>query len=291
MALEGDTLYGTTRAGGTNGLGTLFSVSTNGEGFRKLLDFGGQLSRDPVTQQNDNSGGAFPETDLVLSSNYLFGATEQGGSGGNGTLFRYSIGTREFLILHNFTNVDGGYPSTHMVVAGTNLYGTTQFGGTGSDSINNLGNGVIFRVGTDGTGFTNLYDFDGFDAGQPVAGLALSGNTLYGTAGVGAPGPGGAPYGSVFKINTDGTGFGIVYIFDPNLNGGNPRSGIAISGNTIYANELGFDYGGTIISVDTSGNNCMNLTSFVNPGDPGNLEGLAAGRRQPLRHHPRRRRE
>ncbi|HEY3856663.1 MAG TPA: choice-of-anchor tandem repeat GloVer-containing protein [Verrucomicrobiae bacterium] len=274
MALIDNTLYGTTRAGGTNGLGTIFALGINGTGFMKLHDFGGQLSRDPVTQANENNGGAFPETDLVYSSNYLFGATEQGGTGGNGILFRYRIDTGEFLVLHNFTNVDGDYPSTHMVVVGTNLYGTTQFGGTGSDSNFFLGNGVIFRVGTDGTGFTNLHDFDGVQAAQPVAGLVVSGNTLYGTAGIGAAGQGGAPYGSVFKINTDGAGFGIVYIFDPEMNGGNPRSGLAISGNTIYVNELGFDYGGTVISVDTSGNNYTNLTSFVNPGDPGTLTGL-----------------
>jgi hypothetical protein len=43
--------------------------------------------------------------------------------------------------------------------------------------------GTIFRVNTNGTGFTNLYSFtNGSDGADPVAGLVLSGNTLYGTA-------------------------------------------------------------------------------------------------------------
>jgi hypothetical protein len=62
---------------------------------------------------------------------------------------------------------------------------------------------------------------------------------------------------------------------DPNLNAGDPRSGLAINGNTIYATSLGFDaYGGTVFQVNTDGTGYTNLTSFNSPGDPGTLSGV-----------------
>ncbi len=273
LVLSGDTLYGTTRAGGTNGLGTVFAIRTNGTGFGLLHQFGSVLQEDPATQLNVNSDGAYPETELVLSSNTLYGATEQGGSGGNGTLFKINTDGSGFTLLHNFTNQDGGYPSVHMVVSGTNLFGATRFGGSASDTGYGGGNGTLFRVNTNGTGFTNIYIMGEYDA-DPFAGLVLSSNTLYGTTLLGSGGSNSPPYGSVFKINTDGTGFTNFYILDPELGGADPSAGLVIHGNTIYATEEGFDYGGTVFQVNTDGTGYTNLTSFNSVGDPETLTGL-----------------
>ena len=83
--------------------------------------------------------------------------------------------------------------------------------------------GTIFRVNTDGTGFTNLYSFtNGLDGAVPTAGLVLSGSTLYGTAGGSRPFPNvGGNESTVFKINTDGTGFTNLYDFSALFEGTN----------------------------------------------------------------------
>src|SRR5262249_22549642 len=68
-----------------------------------------------------------------------------------------------------------------------------------------------------------------FQGANPNAGLILSGNTLYGTAA--AAGSSGA--GTVFAVNTDGTGFRLLHIFTY-TDGANPWSGLILSGNTLY---------------------------------------------------------
>ena len=277
LAVSGNSLYGTARGGGTNGLGTVFTLSTSGSNFFKIHDFGSRLGTDPLTGNNTNSGGAFPETDLVYSNGTLYGATVQGGSGGNGPIFKINTDGGGFTILHNFTNADGGYPSTHMVLIGTNLFGTTVYGGNGSGT----GYGTVFRVNTDGTGFTNLYKFD--DAfNNPEAGLVMAGNTLYGTTSGGSAGAvlGDSGSGSVFKINPDGTSFTNFFylnsnlIYDPNATA-TAWTGLAINGSTIYADAVGYDaYGYTVFSVNTDGTGYTKLTSFNNPGDPGQMTGV-----------------
>jgi uncharacterized repeat protein (TIGR03803 family) len=274
MAVSGGVLYGTTRAGGTNGLGTIFSLTTGGQTFAKLHDFGLQLGEYPPTQLNTNTGGAFPETDLVLSGNTLFGATEQGGPGGNGTLFKINTDGSSFTVLHNFTNADGGFPSIHMVVIGTNLYGTTEFGGA---DVGGVGGGTIFRISTNGIGFTNLYTF-GEASYQPLAGLVMSGNVLYGTTTGGTPGPGGTPYGSIFKINPDGTDFTNFYTFDPELNQTAPTGALAINGNTIYSTDgYGGAYGGAVYQIQTDGTGYTDLPSNTDPNVTANPATVTVG--------------
>src|SRR5690242_20819768 len=86
------------------------------------------------------------------------------------TLFRTIFGINTdgsgFTNLHNFsdvrqdysnnayTNYDGVNPFYEMVGGRNVLYGTTRAGGR-------WGNGVIFKINTEGTGFTNLHSFRG----------------------------------------------------------------------------------------------------------------------------------
>src|SRR6266478_1140762 len=75
------------------------------------------------------------------------------------------------------SNSDGAFPDAGLTTnsSGNTLYGTAAYGGSS-------GNGTVFAVNADGTGFTNLHSFTGYsDGANPFAGLILSGNTLYGT--------------------------------------------------------------------------------------------------------------
>jgi hypothetical protein len=71
--------------------------------------------------------------------------------------------------------------------------------------------GLAITPGLKAQTFRNLHNFAyaGSDGSQPYAGLILSGNTLYGTATEGVI----ENSGTVFRINTDGTGFTNVYNF------------------------------------------------------------------------------
>ena len=58
--------------------------------------------------------------------------------------------------LLNPNNSDGAIPEAGLILSGNTLYGTTYWGGTN-------GNGTVFAVNTNGTGFTTLYSFTATD--------------------------------------------------------------------------------------------------------------------------------
>ena len=254
---SGNILYGTAPYGGSTGNGTVFAVHTDGTGFTTLHDF---TARSGLFQIN--SDGAGPSGGLVLSGNTLFGTAYQGGDSGNGTVFAVSTDGLSFATLHHFsapppccaTNEDGYHPSAGLVLSGNTLYGTAQSGGS-------FGVGAVFAVNTDGLGFTNLHSFNlGSDGGNLLAGLLLSGNTLYGTAY-----NGGSNYnGTVFALHTDGTGFTNLHSFTGGSDGGYPQAGLLLSGNALFGiTSLGGDWGnGTVFALHTDGTGFTHLHSF-----------------------------
>ncbi len=100
-----------------------------------------------------------------------------------GTVFAVNTDGSGFTNLHTFTslsngsygtNYDGGYPFAGVILSSTTLYGVANSGG-------NLGQGTLFSMQNDGSGFTVLHSFNGgIEEGYP-SGLVLSGSTLYGT--------------------------------------------------------------------------------------------------------------
>lgn len=101
-----------------------------------------------------------------------------------------------------------------------------------------------------GLEFTTLLSFGApTDSGEPFAGLAISGSTLYGTTSFG----GASTYGTVYRLNTDGTGYQKLVDFNAN-NGAYPYAGVTISGTKLYgATSIDNAGHGNIYQLNTDG--------------------------------------
>ena len=264
--------YGTTYAGGTSGLGTVFRITPAGNLITLnslvfpdgadvygglVLGTDGNFYGTTYGGAQDGLGSAFQITTggtltLLVSFSGVngaqaFGGMAQGTDGnfygttylgghGYGTVFSMTP-AGDLTTLFNFAGGTNGFEPTGMMVLGTdgNFYGTTYAGGA-------TGYGTVFKI-TPGK-FTSLYSFcipkDCPDGALPYAGLvqAVNGN-FYGTTYSG----GTHGYGTIFEI----TGAGVLttlYSFcaeRPCPDGAFP-AGTLVQGND--GNFYGTTYGG-----------------------------------------------
>ncbi len=222
VILSGNILYGTTYGSP----GTIFKVNTDGTGFTNVYAPGNRPSS------------------LILSGNTLYGTTSTGGDFTWGAVFKINIDGSGFTNFYNFTqplgfggssgtNGDGAAPYAGLILSGNRLYGTASSGGTN-------GFGTVFAVNTDGASFTTLYNFTAYqdyldyqtnsDGANPMTALILSGNVLYGTTSIG--GSSGFGYGTVFAVNTDGSGFMNLHSFSY-LDGFNSQGALIFLNNKL----------------------------------------------------------
>ena len=159
------------------------------------------------------------------------------------------VTAQTFTVLKSFgilTNISGFNPQSTLVQgADGTLYGTAR-NGEGSVA------GTIFKVLPDGSGFTVLKWFTNYmDGANPYAGLALSGNVLYGTT----PDGGSSNYGTVFSVNTDGTGYTVLKHFTGG-DGAHPYyAGLTLSNSVLYGATYfgGSSNAGTVFKVNVDG--------------------------------------
>jgi uncharacterized repeat protein (TIGR03803 family) len=214
-------LYGTTKDGGSNNLGTVFKLDTSGNNYSMLHNFAGY-----------SDDGSHPHAGLVLdpSSNFLYGTTYDGGSNNLGTVFKVDTAGNNFGVLHSFVGFpgDGAYPYADLILdASSNLYGTTGSGGSSNG-------GTAFKMATSGNNFVLLHSFAMSDGVTPEAGLVLdtANNLLYGTTSLAGVSTG----GTVFDLDTAGGNFAVLHNFgvspdDPV----NPYSALAMdSSSNLY---------------------------------------------------------
>jgi uncharacterized repeat protein (TIGR03803 family) len=281
--LDGN-FYGTTRAGGKGGGGTVFEV-TPGGALTTLYTFSAPrfiyIGNKFVYT---NSDGALPYGSLMLTNGDIYGTASGGGSSGVGTLFEITSGGA-FTNLLTFTNANGANPGGALV-PGPNgyLYGTTGEGGTS-------GNGSVFEVTLTGV-FTTLYSFANDNGAEPYAGLTLGPNgRFYGTTYTGGSYGAGVQvnadgYGTVFEVTTNGALTTLINF--ANTNGQTPEAGLTpgpngnFYGTTYSGGSNGF--GGTMFETTTNGvlttlatfaggTNAQNPAAGLIPGANGNFYG------------------
>jgi uncharacterized repeat protein (TIGR03803 family) len=261
LVLSGATLYGTTISGtnspGAHG-GTVFKVNVDGSGFAVLKDF-------------VQSEGAWPDANLVLSGDTLYGSTYLGGAFNDGsyyggTVFKVKTDGSGFAVIKSFTLAEGNAGFAPYEVdwgAGLYLSGITLSGTIPRGGLAHLG--ALFQINTDGSEYTVLKEFTGGDGAQPYSGIALgSDGTLYGTTYIG----GNASQGTVFSLNPDGTDYTILKAFSGS-DGESPEAGVAVSGTTLYGTTTygGISNYGTLFRMNTDGSSFSVLWSCLSYSD------------------------
>ena len=182
VAVSKGHIYGATRYGGGGNPpnGTVYTVNTNGTGYKVLHRFLGTDGSQPYSKLLVDEG-----------TGNLYGTTVLGGKHNQGTIFEMSP-TGEILRQYHFgtqTN-DGLLPIGNLVMdANHNIFGTTSGGGAN-------GSGVIFKLDS-AFQLDVLHAFGYFDGTQPQGGLMMdSSGNLYGTTSEG----GDHASGTVFRL-------------------------------------------------------------------------------------------
>ncbi len=297
LVLSGTTLYGTASYGGTSGLGTVFSVQTNGS------DVNGGTQNVTVLHQfsGSSSDGQVPAAGLVLGGGTLYGTTTSGGANGNGAVYAVaagssdSVGSPNITLLHSFAawsgngNTDGSGPGCTLLLNAGTLYGVDSQGGAN-------GTGTVFAVqsnGSDGAGgggpnvqvlhtFSTVGGVDNAnsDGAYPTCTLLLNGGALYGVAAQG--GAGGT--GTVFAVQANQVDGGspnvtVLHAFSAvsgtgaNIDGSGPAGGLLLNGSTLVgvAASGGANSVGDIFRLNTDGTGESTLFTFL-----GTLDGTGA---------------
>jgi uncharacterized repeat protein (TIGR03803 family) len=156
-------LYGTTVFGGRDAKGTVFRLSRNGANYRVIHHFKEIYGLE--TALLEGSDGA------------LFGATSGEDGDVAAVVVRLKKDGTAFRVLHTFrpTGGDGWAPLAPLVKGDDGaLYGTTRDGGQ-------HGQGVVFRLNEDGSGYRVVWSFTGGDeAGHPLGFVQSRDGAIYG---------------------------------------------------------------------------------------------------------------
>ncbi|HLI49000.1 MAG TPA: choice-of-anchor tandem repeat GloVer-containing protein, partial [Chthonomonas sp.] len=191
--------YGVTDEGGLYGKGVVYRIREDGTGFQVLHSFGGKDGAYPLlVELVEGSGG------------WLYGVTSGGGVYGNGVVFGVKEDGSGYRVLHEFSaedglgrNGDGSHPYGGLVLGlGGWLYGETYGGGV-------YGNGVVFGVREDGSGYRVLHAFSGRDGRWGMGRLVWKGGKLYGVT----YGGGRDRSGVVYVLGEDGRGYQVLHDF------------------------------------------------------------------------------
>jgi uncharacterized repeat protein (TIGR03803 family) len=228
---------------------SLFTLSSNSYGqFQKIYDF-------------DSIHGANPSTtEMLFDGKWLYGTAYTGGVYNKGVIYKIKPNGSNMTIVYSFgQNLQNGYnPYCHLVKSGAFLYGTALFSLTPKK-------GLVFKVDTNGNNYSILHEFTGnTDGATPWASLTILGNVLFGTTTYGAS----SGYGTVYKINTNGSNYHILHSFDLNPYGANPYCTVTVKDSVLYGVTMngGLNNKSVFYKIDTSGNNFAKIRDFDSLG-------------------------
>ncbi|MEP6949129.1 MAG: choice-of-anchor tandem repeat GloVer-containing protein [Ginsengibacter sp.] len=237
-------LYGMTVAGGSNGVGVIFSLDPSSSTYTKLKDF-------DVTKGNNPYGSL-----IQASDGKLYGMTFNGGNRDSGVIFSFDPSSSIYTKLKDFNNTDGGRPYGSLLQAGNGkLFGMTTAGGSN-------GFGVIFSLDLLAGAYTRLKNFDLSGGGIPYGSLIrATDGKLYGlTSNYG----GNAGGGTIFLFDPVTFNYTVLKSFD-NTNGGNPVGSLmqADDGNLYgMTGSGGSNFDGVIFSFNPASRIYTKLLDF-----------------------------
>ena len=235
VVTDGSTVYGSIYSGGISNRGSIYSMGVNGDNFTILKQF-------------SEGEGAGPRFNLMLSDTTLFGVTESGGATNDSVIFRLNTNGTGFSTIKQFSpgdDVNGTNSNGSSIWGGLSLwngvlYGSTRYGGTN-------GNGVVFKLNLDGTGFAVLKHFSATTSSgggpyinvggmNPHGDLTIADGVIYGATLSG----GTYGYGTLYRLTippnpalqtTNVTGQLVVYWTDDGYNRTLQTSSDLFSGN------------------------------------------------------------
>jgi uncharacterized repeat protein (TIGR03803 family) len=237
-------VYKVSSAGGDLSVVRVFNAGTEGYGINRLIQ---------------------------LADGLLYGTAENGGTTGNGTIFRMTT-AGVVSLMHTFAGGAGGAAPDGALVLATDgmLYGTTRSGGTGNG-------GTIFKINPNGTDYAVVHSFvPGTEGSDPRSGvIQATDGFFYGTTSAGTS----TTFGSVYKMGPGPTyTFTVLHVFQASLvDGANPYGALVqVPSLGIFLGTTssgGSQYGGTVFQITSTGTTTI-LHHFTPPNGVGAYVGL-----------------
>ena len=249
---DGSFLYGLTSTKNLIGDGNLYKIMPDGSNYSTVFDFPNR---------------SYPIGSLISDGTFLYGMTS-GTTVNNqvtpATIFKIKPDGTSYTLLFSFSGSNPREnPSGSLIYDGNFLYGITRGGNYGDINVD----GTIFKIQTDGTGYTTIFNFSRNTTGAfPIGSLFFDGTFLYGMTSQGGP----SDLGTIFKIGTDGSNYSKLMDFTGISNGGMPYGSFISDGTFLYGmtSQGGTNDFGTIFKIKTNGTDYTKLMDFA-----GNING------------------
>ena len=167
-------------------------------------------------------------------------------------VFVIQTNAQQYQVLYNFGGTNGYNPGGSLISDGTYLYGMTTYGGVSY-------NGNIVKIKPNGTGFSNLFSFNGTTGKTSQGSLVMcSDGYFYGMTTEGGTNNDGV----IFKIKPNGSNYTKLLNFN-DTNGKWPIGSLISDSTYLYGMAQGVNNGyGTIFKIKHDGTGFTNLFDF-----------------------------